>query len=138
MVGRPSCRLRRNTAKAQLGQIKPYSNIATLITLPNPTWEDRQCHALKIAAQGGDNRVGVYFLGGVHAREWGSPDILINFIERIERAYLNGTALIFGDKTFSAAEIRTIIDIPMVVSPHPLIRPNSEFILQWIDVRSNS
>jgi hypothetical protein len=30
---------------------------------------------------------GVYFLGGVHAREWASCDILINFIERIEPSY---------------------------------------------------
>src|SRR5690349_22539495 len=60
----------------------PYTNIATLITLPNLTHEGRTCHALKIAGQSGSNRVGVYFLGGVHAREWGSPDILINFIEQ--------------------------------------------------------
>jgi hypothetical protein len=74
----------------------PYASIATLITLPNPTWEGRQCHALKIASQSRANRVGVYFLGGVHAREWGSCDILINFIEQIEQAYINGTALTFG------------------------------------------
>ena len=88
----------------------PYGNIATLITLPNPTHEGRTCHALKIAGQGGANRVGVYFLGGVHAREWGSPDILINFIERIEQAYVGGTGLAFGRATFTAADIRKIVD----------------------------
>ena len=88
----------------------PYANIATLIALPNLTHEGRQCHALKIAAQGGANRVGVYFLGGVHAREWGGPDILINFIQQIEHAYVNGSALTFGGKTFSAADIRSIVD----------------------------
>jgi carboxypeptidase T len=88
----------------------PYANIATLITLPHPTHEGRICHSLKIAGQRGANRVGVYFLGGVHAREWGSPDILINFIEQIEQAYVSGAALTFGGKTFSAADIRTIVD----------------------------
>jgi carboxypeptidase T len=88
----------------------PYANIATLITLPSRTHEGRTCHALKIAGQSGANRVGVYFLGGVHAREWGSSDILINFIEQIERAYIGGAALTFGGKTFSAGEIRTIVD----------------------------
>jgi carboxypeptidase T len=88
----------------------PYTNIATLIALSNRTHEGRQCHALKIAGKSAANRVGVYFLGGVHAREWGSPDILINFIEQIEQAYVNGTALTFGGRTFSAAEIRTIVD----------------------------
>ena len=64
----------------------PYSGIAKLITLPYKTWEGRQCHALKIGGRGGADRTGVYFLGGVHAREWGSCDILINFIEQIEQA----------------------------------------------------
>ncbi len=88
----------------------PFSSIAELIALPYRTVEGRKCHALRIGSGSEANRPGVYFLGGVHAREWGSPDILINFIERIEQAYLNGTALIFGGKTFSATEIRTIID----------------------------
>jgi hypothetical protein len=43
-------------------------------------------------------------------REWGSCDILVTFIERIEQAYLNGTAFAFvGGRTFSAAEIKTIV-----------------------------
>jgi carboxypeptidase T len=88
----------------------PYANIATLITLPNPTHEGRTCHALKISGQSGANRVGVYFLGGVHAREWGSPDILINFIERIEQAYVTATGLAFGGTTFTAADIKKIVD----------------------------
>ncbi len=50
----------------------PYSAIAQLIALPEKTWQGRQCHALKIGNGSGANRTGVYFLGGVHAREWGS------------------------------------------------------------------
>jgi carboxypeptidase T len=96
----------------------PYSAIAELITLPNPTWERRQCHAVRLGSGGGANRTGVYFLGGVHSREWGSCDILINFIEQVEQAYLNGTALTFGQKTFSAAQIKTIIDtLEIVIFP---------------------
>jgi carboxypeptidase T len=96
----------------------PFSAFAELIPLPHPTWERRQCHALRIGSRSGANRTGVYFLGGVHAREWGSPDILINFIERIEQAYLNGTALTFGGRTFGAAEIKTIVDtLDIVIFP---------------------
>jgi carboxypeptidase T len=43
-----------------------------LITLPHQTWEGRTCSALRIHA-GPPARAGVYLLGGVHAREWGSP-----------------------------------------------------------------
>jgi carboxypeptidase T len=96
----------------------PYSGFAQLIALPEKTWERRQCHALKIGNGSGANRTGVYFLGGVHAREWGSCDILINFIQRIEQAYLNGTDLTFGSKTFSAVEIKTIVDtLDIVIFP---------------------
>jgi murein tripeptide amidase MpaA len=96
----------------------PYSGFTELIVLPEKTVEGRQCHALKIGNGSGANRPGVYFLGGVHAREWGSCDILINFIECIEQAYLNGTPLTFGGKTFSAAEIATIVDtLDIVIFP---------------------
>jgi carboxypeptidase T len=96
----------------------PFSGIAELVGLPYPTAEGRKCHALRIGSRSGANRTGVYFLGGVHAREWGSSDILINFIERIEQAYLNGTALTFGRRTFSAAEIKSIVDtLDIVIFP---------------------
>jgi carboxypeptidase T len=49
----------------------PNHQFTELITLPNPTWEGRTCRALKIAKGGESERVGVYFIGGVHAREWG-------------------------------------------------------------------
>src|SRR6266403_2635334 len=81
-----------------------------LIPLPNQTWEGRNCNAIKIASGSASGRPGVYFLGGVHAREWGSSDILINFVEQLEQAYLNATGITLGGKTFSAAEINTIVD----------------------------
>jgi len=88
----------------------PYAGFTQLITLPNMTWEGRQCHALKIGNGSGPGRPGVYFLGGVHSREWGSPDILINFVEQLEQAYLGATGLTFGGKTFSAVDIQTIVN----------------------------
>jgi len=96
----------------------PFARFAELITLPHKTCEGRQCHALRIGSRGGADRTGVYFLGGVHAKEWGSSDILVNFIQRIEQAYLNGTALTFGQRTFSAAEISGIVDtLDIVIFP---------------------
>jgi carboxypeptidase T len=110
----------------------PYSSFAELITVPEKTWERRQCHALKIGSGSGANRTGVYFLGGVHAREWGSCDILINFIERIEQAYLNGAALAIGPKTFSAAEIRSIVDTLDIVI-FPQANPDGRFYSMTTD-----
>ncbi len=96
----------------------PYTGFTQLITLPSLTWEGRQCHAIKIANGSGSSRPGVYFLGGIHSREWGSADILINFIEQLEQAYQNGTSLTFGSKTFTAADIQTIVNtLDIVVFP---------------------
>jgi hypothetical protein len=51
-------------------------------------------------------------------REWGSSDILINLVEQLEQAYLGGTALTFGTRTFTAAEIQSIVEaLDIVVFP---------------------
>ncbi|MGZ4787741.1 MAG: M14 family metallopeptidase [Terriglobales bacterium] len=88
----------------------PFTGFTQLIPLPNLTWEGRQCNAIRIANGSDAGRPGVYFVGGIHSREWGSPDILINFIEQVEQAYANGTGITLGGKSFSASEIRTIVD----------------------------
>lgn len=95
-----------------------YAAFTQLIELPNTTWEGRTGHAIKIANGGGARRPGVYFLGGVHSREWGSADILINFIEQLEQAYQSGTGLTFGPRSFSAADIAGIVDtLDIIVFP---------------------
>ncbi len=95
-----------------------YSAFAQLITLPNLTWGNRQCHAIKIANDGNIGRPGVYFLGGVHAREWGSSDILIKFVELIEQAYQANTGIILGSKKFTALDIQTIVNtLDIIVFP---------------------
>ena len=96
----------------------PYTAITKLISLPEPTWEGRQCNAIKIANGNNSDRPGVYFLGGVHAREWGSSDILIYFVEQIEKAYLANSGLTLGAKNFSASDIQTIVNtLDIIVFP---------------------
>jgi carboxypeptidase T len=88
----------------------PNDRFTTLIRLPNETWEKRACHALKIGNGSGQGRTGIYLLGGVHAREWGSPDILINFIQQLTNAYRANTDTTIGNRTFTAAQIKSIVD----------------------------
>ncbi len=83
----------------------PNHQFTELITLPNLTWEGRTCRALKIANGADSERVGTYFIGGVHAREWGSPDILVYLIQRLTRAYRTNTSLSLGSKNFTAAQV---------------------------------
>jgi murein tripeptide amidase MpaA len=80
------------------------------IALPNLTWEKRRCHAVRIGARSGKRRPAVCFIGGVHGREWGSPDILVYFAMRLLRAYRDKKSVRLGSKLFSAARIRSIVE----------------------------
>ena len=88
----------------------PNTAFTQLITLPHLTWEGRQCHAIKIANGSGSGRIGIYFLGGVHSREWGSPDILINFVEQLTEAYRTDSGITLGGQTFTADQIQNIVN----------------------------
>ena len=88
----------------------PNDSFTKLIPLPNKTWEKRRCNALKIGKGSGANRAGIYFLGGVHAREWGSPDILISFAQQLTQAYRSNTGITLGGKNFTASQIKSIVN----------------------------
>jgi len=79
------------------------------------------------------NRTGVYFIGGVHAREWGSPDILINFIEKVSQAYQTNTGLNFGEKSFSATQIQDIIN-KLDIFIFPQVNPDGRYYSMTSDV----
>ncbi|MDX6694204.1 MAG: hypothetical protein QOF02_1807 [Blastocatellia bacterium] len=88
----------------------PNDSFTKLVRLPNKTWGNRSCNALKIAKGGGANRPGIFFVGGIHAREWGSCDILINFVQLLTQAYRTNSSVTIGSKTFSAAAIQKIVN----------------------------
>jgi murein tripeptide amidase MpaA len=79
------------------------------IALPHKTWEKRQCHAFRIGA-GRGKRVGICFISGVHGREWGGPDILVYFAIRLLRAYRDRQPIRLGRKSFTAAQVRRIVE----------------------------
>jgi len=87
-----------------------FPTIIQRFPLPHPTWESRTCHAVKIANGGGTGRIGTYFLGGIHAREWVCPDSLINFVEQLAEAYQANTGIVLGGKSFTATQIQNIVN----------------------------
>jgi carboxypeptidase T len=80
------------------------------IPLPHRTWEKRRCHALRIGKSPDKAQMALCLISGVHGREWGGPDILIYFGIRLLKAYREGTGVRLGSKSFSAAQIRSIIE----------------------------
>src|SRR4051794_3567116 len=88
----------------------PNAAFTHLIALPNKTWEGRTCHVLKIANGNQAGRPGIFLLGGIHAREWGSSDILINFVEQLCDAFRTQSGIVLGGMNFTAAQIQQIVN----------------------------
>jgi len=102
---------------ALIGLASSYPSVTQLITLPYFTVEGRQSHALRIGT-GPCRRSAVLIISGAHAREWGGPDICINFAADLLEAYSLGTALIYGGTAYGAAEIKSIIErLEVIVFP---------------------
>lgn len=111
----------------------PNNDFTQLITLPNRTWEGRQTHAIKMGKVSESDHIGVYFIGGVHAREWGSSDILIYFIEKVSHAYKTNTGLNFGVKSFSASQIQSIVN-GLDIFIFPQVNPDGRHYSMTSDV----
>ncbi len=87
----------------------PHAEVTELIALPHATWETRACRALRIGPGPGPGRPGICFLGGVHAREWGSADILVALAERLLCAWQAGKGIAIGRRRFGAAQVRRLV-----------------------------
>jgi murein tripeptide amidase MpaA len=85
------------------------------ILLPNLTWEKRQVHAVRIGKGDGKERPAVCFIGGVHGREWGGPDILIYFAVRLLRAYRDRKGFRLGKHVVSPARVRRLVETVDIV-----------------------
>ena len=88
------------------------------VPLPHLTWEKRRCHAFRIGRLDGKKRPAICFLAGVHGREWGGPDILIYLGMVLLRAYRDRKSIKLGQKVFTPAQVRAIVEtLDVVVFP---------------------
>lgn len=109
-----------------------YQNLCRLIRLQNTTIEGRTCHALYIGKQLDSNNNTVFVTGGVHAREWGSPDICVYFAADMLEAYADNTGLRYGGKYFNADEIRSIVE-GLNILIFPCVNPDGRHYSQTSD-----
>jgi carboxypeptidase T len=111
-----------------------HPDLVTLIKLPYKSWEGRQSNAVRLrAGVSNPNRVGVLFTGSTHAREWGGSDICINFLGNIINANTKNSTITYGAKTFSAEQIKTILEnIDLFVFPD--VNPDGKNYSQTVDV----
>jgi carboxypeptidase T len=105
-----------------------YPSIATVYPLPETSYEGRVVRALKIAS-GEGSRTGILFLGGVHARELVNPDLLVSLAADLCSAYMGGTGLTYGGKSFDAQTIKLIVEA-LDVWIFPLVNPDGRAYVQ--------
>jgi len=108
---------------ALIGLSAAYPALCELITLPNLTIEGRTTHAVRLGIQPANTVDAFYLTGGVHAREWGSCEILINLATDLCDAYAGGTGVGYGGKYFSAAEVKAVME-QMNVIVFPCVNPD--------------
>jgi murein tripeptide amidase MpaA len=95
---------------------RAYPALTQIIPLPNKTYLGFQSNALLIRANPSfDCRPALVLVSGVHAREWGGPDIIVNLATDLLEAYTSNAGLAYGSKTFSAATIQAIVNRTDVV-----------------------
>ncbi len=95
-----------------------HPGFTELVTLPHRTWENRVCRAVRVAADLATARPGVVLVAGVHAREWGGPDILVSFLERLTAAAAAGAEISLPGYAVSAADVERIVaGLDFVVFP---------------------
>jgi carboxypeptidase T len=119
-----------DTALENLVQLHP--DLATIIELPNLTWEVRRSLAIRLAAGSKTDRVGVLFTGAMHAREWGGSDICVSFINNLIAVYLQKTPLQFGRKVFTAAQVTAMLE-NLNIYVFPDVNPDGKHYSQTRD-----
>lgn len=103
---------------ALIGLAAAYPSICELITLPHVTVEGRTSHAVRLGTAPANTVDAYYLTGGVHAREWGSCEILVNLATDLCEAYDGGTGVGYGGKYFSAAEVKALMErINIIIFP---------------------
>src|SRR5574341_371212 len=109
------------TAVVNLASAHPA--LCQLITLPNTTVEGRTSHALRLGGGAPGSRDCVMIIGGQHAKEWGSCEIILNLAVDLITAFEANKGLGYGPKTFSASEIQQIMSGLHIIL-FPLVNPD--------------
>ena len=88
---------------------KEFPRAASVIELPHRSWEGRACKAIRLG-RGDAKAPGILLLGGVHAREWGSPDILLVFAGRLLSACHAEKGIAIGKRRFRAPNVQRLVE----------------------------
>lgn len=99
-----------------------FPQVCTAFTMPHPSVQGRPIKGVHIHAGSSTSRHGFLIVGGVHARELMNPDAIAELQTDLVLAYVNNTGITYGGKSWSATDIRSMLetlDIWMVPCANP-------------------
>lgn len=95
---------------------------ANTVTLAHKTFEGATQVAGYVGAGTDKSKYHLYLSAGIHARERGGPDQLIYWIADLLAAEKAGTGLTYGKKTYTNAQVKSILGAGIVF--FPLVNPD--------------
>jgi carboxypeptidase T len=110
-----------------------YPDTVSVSALPEKSWEGRSSHVLRLRAGNETSRTGVLITGSMHAREWGGSDICVAFATNLLKSYKTGGSLKYGNKTFTAAQVRSILE-NLEIFVFADVNPDGKAYSQTIDL----
>jgi len=122
-----------DTVVAQLVATAP--DLCTALPLPQSSIQGTPVSAVRIAAPEGppiDRRPGVLLIGGAHARELMNPDLLVELAVDLVAAYRNGTDVVLGNRTWPAAQLRTVLET-VALYVLPCVNPDGRTYVMTVD-----
>ena len=87
---------------------------------------------LRIGSNGAGDVDGAFFIFGQHAREWVPPEIALEFMADIVDAYVNDHPLTYIGTSYTAAQVREIVD-NINIFVVPCANPNGRFFTQSVN-----
>jgi len=95
----------------------------SVLNLPHLTFEGATQFVGFVGGGGPDkSRYHLYLTAGSHARERGGPDQLIYWVSDLLAANKSGAGLTYGKKTYTNAQVKSILDAGIVF--FPLVNPD--------------
>ena len=110
--------------EAELGRLAAeHPDLCTRTVAPNRSHEGRSISYVTISGGASGGRP-VFVTGGVHAREWAPPDVLLTLLDRLLRAYESGSDfvasaftdtapardIVYPEVAIPAADVKRIVD----------------------------
>ena len=111
-----------------------FPQMCTRIEAPHKSVQGRPIFLLRIQGGSATNRRSILIVGGMHARELMNPDAIVDLQLDLMLAYLNGTGITIGGRSWSALDIKVLIeslDIWMLPCANP---DGREFVMSSDDM----